>query len=109
MREQETIELVRGETLHMRIEWTDEETGDPVLPDGTWAIEALAARKPGEDGYTDLGPVITDGVGTIDFVTTPLAAGTWYFDIKLRDPAGEEVWGNLYCLKLGKSITPPAA
>lgn len=103
-----TIELDRGEWLHLRLNLTDD-AGNPISdPAGDgYGIEAQGSSTRGGPEEVDLGAVFSGGQGAIDFDTKSLATKVLYFDVRVTLPGGEPVWSEKFQLKLIEPQTKP--
>jgi len=99
--------LTRGEHLAVTVRIQDDGANVTANTAAGYSIEAwLSNGKAGDELY-DLGAVFSNGVGVINYDTTNLAAKTYFFDVKLGFPTGEERWTDTVSILLKEPITNP--
>ena len=103
-----TDTIVHGETYDISIQIQDE-NGDPVVIDNTWSV-ACRVTSLSMCGSTVAEPTMTIANGgascSIDTGESNWYPGTFYYDIRLTDPDGNDYWTEPVQLTLLKRNTP---
>jgi len=100
--------IIQGETYDISVQIKDAD-GDPVVIDGTWLV-ACRFTLQALGGPTVVEPtmIIAAGVATcsIDTGDAPWLPTTYFYDIRLTDPAGNDYWTDPVTLVLRTRNTP---
>lgn len=103
-----TDRIKYGETYGIRVTAQDAD-GAVVAIDETWQarIRIVAGKLDGEPIFTE-SLTIADNAASVSFDTgdTPWDVGTYYYDIRFTDPAGNDTWTDTIQLILQHRITP---
>jgi len=99
--------LNRGERLAVTV--TIQDGGENVFADvaNGYSVEAQMSDIKGGAELYDLGAIFANGRGVINYETANIAAGIYYFDVKLGFPSGEERWTDPIEIKLIEPTTKP--
>ena len=102
-----TIDKTRGENLAVTV--TIQNGGSNVYADVSngYSIEAKMGSVKGGDEIYDLGASFSNGSGVINYETANVIAGTYYFDVKLGFPTGEERWTETLGVRIIEPNTKP--
>ena len=102
----QTERIKRGETFSFSAAFEDA-AGDAVVIDGTWSV-ALRICKDGVGGEVavDVPVTIADGVASVSFDTETLEPGTYYYDMRVTDPDGNDEWSAPVKITIEQTNTP---
>lgn len=90
----------RGETLSLTT------TTTAVTP-ADWGVYVSLGRTRGGNEIADLSPTFNGTSWVTEFDTNSLSPGTYWFDVKVMDPEGNEHWSNSVKMKLVEPNTKP--
>lgn len=100
--------ITYGETYDIEAAAQDA-NGDPIIIDGTWSAACrITKNKIGGPIIAEPTMAIADGKATctLDTGDDPWTAGTYYYDIRITDPDGNDQWSEAVRLTLTDRNTP---
>lgn len=100
--------IIHGETYDIAVQIQDDD-GAPVVIDNTWQAACRITRQ-AIGGPVTAEPVMTIAAGaascTLDTGAAEWAATTYYYDIRITDPDGNDYWTEPVRLTIQKRNTP---
>ena len=105
----ETDIITYGETYALNVELKDPD-GEPIVMDDTYAVACRVATEIGGEAVYEPVMTIAGGVatGSIDTNLPEFSPGTYYFDIRITFPNGDDDWSTPTRLILEDRVTPPS-
>ena len=100
--------IIHGETYDIAVQIQDA-NGAPITIDGTWQAACRITRQAvGGPTITEPTMTIVDGAAkcTLDTGDSQWSPTTYYYDIRLTDPDGNDYWTEPVRLTLQKRNTP---
>ena len=98
--EYQEITLRRGTTLSLTTTTTAAVPAD-------WSVYISLGRTKGGSEIADISPTFDTVQWVTEYDTNSLAAGTYWFDVKVLDPDGNEYWSDPVRIRLVEPNTKP--
>lgn len=100
-----------GETYEINATVSDA-NGDAITLDGTWSAVCVVTKGGvGNKVFFEPAVSIVGGavVGEIDTGAEIWAAGTYYYDVRVTDSDGNDIWSDPVQLELETRNSPPSS
>ena len=103
----QTDSITWGETYDIRVQ-TKDLSGDAIVMDETYQAACRVTRQVGGESILDPAMVLDGGafITSIDTGDAPWKPGTYFYDIRITDPEGNDYWSEPVRLTLRNRNTP---